>query len=84
MTTETLERVEAMLLSLRDQLDRLTEQVDQRFTDQHRLMSRLHAEWVEASLERRALDLEDDPLPPVPPLPPAVAAVLRLASARAP
>lgn len=41
---ETLTRLEAMLVSLRDQLDRLSERVDVRLSDQQLTLNRLRLE----------------------------------------
>jgi hypothetical protein len=41
MSEQTLTRLEAMLLSLRDQLDRLTDRVESRLADQQLTLTRL-------------------------------------------
>jgi|GEM_PF-3742373 hypothetical protein len=52
MNEEALTRLEAMLVSLRDQLDRLTERVDGRLADQQLLLSRLRLDLARLEAPR--------------------------------
>ena len=57
MSEHTLARLEAMLLSLRDQLDRLSDRVDDRLADQQLALTRLRLDV--ARLEPRASGRSD-------------------------
>ncbi|MEW5742614.1 MAG: hypothetical protein AB1938_27100 [Myxococcota bacterium] len=55
---DTLQRLEALLISLRDQVDALAERVDERLTHQHRTLCRLQADLVELAWEVREVGLD--------------------------
>ena len=58
------ERLEAMVVALRDQLDAMTERLEQRLADQTRQLHRLHASVVELECTLREDALEEPPRSP--------------------
>ncbi|MEW6433279.1 MAG: hypothetical protein AB1730_17385 [Myxococcota bacterium] len=60
--TDLLLRLEALLISLRDQVDTLTERVDAQLAQHHRALCRLEAEVAELHWQVREAGL-DNPFP---------------------
>jgi len=62
---DTLQRLEALLISLRDQVDALADRVDGRLHEHHRMLRRLEADLGELAWELRAASLDAGlPTPP--------------------
>lgn len=59
--SELLLRLEALLISLRDQVDTLTERVDAQAAQHHRALSRLEAEVAELHWQVREVGLDAGP-----------------------
>jgi hypothetical protein len=58
---ETLDRLEALLISLRDQVDALADRMETHLSDQHRALRRLEAQLAELSWQVREVGLDVAP-----------------------
>jgi predicted transcriptional regulator len=61
MSSTDVERLEALLISLRDQVDLLSERVERQLSEHYRGLHRLEADFVELELSVRSLGLDGPP-----------------------
>jgi hypothetical protein len=61
MSSSDVERLEALLISLRDQVDLLSERVERQLSEHYRGLHRLEADFAELELSVRGLVLDSPP-----------------------